>query len=181
MPFVLPEGLAPEVHPLAWLVGRWRGQGQLGYPGVADSAFTQELELGHDGGPYLTYRSTIRLVGGPQDAGAPDGLEPVWSTESGFWRVPPVRPEGLAEDQSPVEALLADPAGYVSVLVGTVGGGRIDVVSDVVARTATGAEVAGVRRMYGLVRGELMWAEDLAAFGRPLQTYASARLGRVAS
>ncbi|WP_136517978.1 FABP family protein [Cellulomonas telluris] len=197
MPFVLPEGLAPEVYPLAWLVGRWRGEGVVGYPGVEESAFTQELEVTHDGGPYLAYTTTIRLVVAPDDAAALDtggdagdeGLDspppavegdgPVWSTESGYWRVPPERPEGLADDQHPVELLLADPSGHVSVFVGAVGNGRIDLVSDLVAHTATGAAVNAGKRLYGMVNGELMWAHDLAAFGQPLQSYASGRLQRL--
>lgn len=197
MPFVLPEGLAPEVYPLAWLVGRWRGEGVVGYPGVEESAFTQELEITHDGGPYLAYRTTVRLVvvpddaaaidpdapagpdpdAAPQDAPGDDG--PVWSTESGYWRVPPERPADLPDDQHPVELLTTDPSGYVAVWVGTVGNGRLELASDLVARTATGAEVSAGKRLYGLVNGDLMWAHDLAAFGQPLQSYASARLSRV--
>ncbi|SFJ69512.1 FABP family protein [Cellulomonas sp. KH9] len=198
MPFVLPEGLAPEVYPLAWLVGRWRGEGVVGYPGVEESTFTQELEITHDGGPYLAYRTTIRLVVAPDDAatldggtpvaddpdaapaGTPEPLDgPVWSTESGYWRVPPERPADLAADQHPVELLLADPSGHVDVYVGSVGNGRIDLVSDLIARTATGAAVNAGKRLYGLVNGELMWAHDLAAFGEPMQSYASGRLARV--
>ena len=198
MPFVLPEGLAPEVYPLAWLVGRWRGEGVVGYPGIEESAFTQELEVTHDGGPYLAYRTTIRLVVPPDDVAAidldaplgpdpdaaPQGApavddDPVWSTESGYWRVPPERPADLPDDQHPVELLTADPAGYVAVWVGTVGNGRLELASDLVARTATGAGVSAGKRLYGLVNGDLMWAHDLAAFGQPLQSYASARLSRV--
>ncbi|MFC8192565.1 FABP family protein [Cellulomonas sp. NPDC057328] len=199
MPFVLPEGLAPEVYPLAWLVGRWRGEGVVGYPGVEESAFTQELEITHDGGPYLAYTTTIRLVVAPDDAAALDagtpgddaggaadtpppavaGDGPVWSTESGYWRVPPERTDGLTDDQHPVELLLADPSGHVSVFVGAVGNGRIDLVSDLVAHTATGAAVNAGKRLYGMVNGELMWAHDLAAFGHPMQSYASGRLSRV--
>jgi len=33
--------------------------------------------------------------------------------------------------------------------------------------------------MLGLVDGDLLWAWDLAALGRPLATHASARLSRV--
>lgn len=198
MPFVLPEGLAPEVYPLAWLVGRWRGEGVVGYPGVEESTFTQEIEISHDGGPYLVYRTTIRLLVAPDDAASLDpealgsedpdaapaaagdeGLGPVWTTESGYWRVPPERPEGLADDQHPVELLLADPSGHVDVYVGAVGNGRIDLVSDLIAHTATGAAVNAGKRLYGLVNGELMWAQDLAAFGQPMQSYASGRLSRV--
>ena len=199
MPFVLPEGLAPEVYPLAWLVGRWRGEGVLAYPGVEEMTFTQELVVSSDGGPYLTYASSMRLVVAPDDLtaletapdpeadAAPDAPPsapaehsgPVWSSEVGYWRVPPEPSVELAEGQHPVEQLVADPSGHVAIYVGAVGNGRIDLVSDLVARTATGADVSGGRRLYGLVHGELMWAHDLAAFGNPLQSYSSGRLTRV--
>jgi len=202
MAFSLPDGLAPEAYPLAWLVGRWRGEGVVGYPGIEETAFTQDVVFDHDGGPYLHYSSTIRLVVVPDDAasltpgeladeeplrtaggvvpdaGHPDG-SPVWSTESGYWRVAPERPADLPEGQFPIEVLMADPSGHLALYVGTVGNGRVDLVSDLIARTATAAEVAAAKRLYGLVNGELMWAWDLAAFGNPMQTYASARLARV--
>lgn len=194
MAFVLPEGLAPEVYPLAWLVGRWHGEGVVGYPGVEETAFTQDVVFDHDGGPYLSYTSTIRLVVAPDDAAALDGGTPtgslaagdvavgdgpVWSAESGYWRIPPERPAELTADQFPVEVLLADPSGHVALYLGAVGNGRIDLASDLVARTATSADISAAKRLYGLVNGELMWAQDLAAFGQPMQSYASARLARV--
>ncbi|WP_019134848.1 FABP family protein [Cellulomonas massiliensis] len=204
MSFVLPDGLAPEVYPLAWLVGRWRGEGVVGYPGIDETAFTQEIVFDHDGGPYLAYTSTIRLVVAPDDAAALDGVDgadatgadaadpdaapapaapaepgPVWSTESGYWRVPPERPDDLTAEQHPVEVLLADPAGHLTLYVGAIGNGRIDLASDLVARSASAAEISAATRLYGLVKGELMWAHDLAAFGQPMQSYASARLSRV--
>jgi len=195
MTFTLPEGLAPEVYPLAWLVGRWHGQGVVGYPGIDEAAFVQDVVFDHDGGPYLTYTTTIRLVVAPDDASALEASDdaapgpsapdvaveegPVWSTESGFWRVPPERPDDLPADQFPVEVLLADPSGHVAVYLGAVGNGRVDLASDLVARTSTGAELSAAKRLYGLVNGELMWAHDLAAFGQPMQSYASARLARV--
>ena len=183
MAFLLPEGLAPEVYPLAWLVGTWRGEGVVAYPGIDEATFGHELVVTSDGGPYLAYTSTIRLVEVPDDASALDGGEPepapVWASECGYWRVPPERPDDVPPGRHPVEMLVADPSGHVAVYVGAVGNGRIDLVSDLVARPATGAEVTAGRRLYGLVNGELMWAHDLAAFGQPLQSYASARLSRV--
>jgi hypothetical protein len=194
MAFTIPDGLAPEMYPLAWLVGRWHGEGVVGYPGVEETAFTQDVVVDHDGGPYLSYTSTIRLVVVPDDASAlgddggtgdaapaaADGEGAVWSTEQGYWRIPPERPEGMGSELFPVELLLADPSGHVGVYVGATGNGRIDLVSDVIARTATGADIAAGKRLYGLVQGDLMWAHDLAAFGHELQSYASARLSRVA-
>ncbi|MGN8247327.1 FABP family protein, partial [Cellulomonas soli] len=166
---------------------------------IEETTFVQEVVFDHDGGPYLSYTSTIRLVVAPDDAaelveepaGGAEGdvapvppapaedEAPVWSTESGYWRVPPERPDGLTDDQHPVELLLADPSGHVAIYVGAVGNGRIDLVSDLIARTATGAEVSAAKRLYGLVQGDLMWAHDMAAFGNPMQSYASARLARV--
>jgi len=197
MAFVLPDGLAPEVYPLAWLVGSWHGEGVVGYPGIEESAFVQDVEIDHDGGPYLRYRSTMRLVVVPDDPaalidavvrGAVDGSTdetaqvdagPVWATETGYWRISPERPDELTADQFPVELLLADPAGHLSLYLGIVGSGRIELASDLVASTATAVDVSAGTRLYGLVQGDLMWAWDLAAFDQPLQTYASARLTRV--
>ncbi|MGC5167448.1 FABP family protein [Luteimicrobium sp. DT211] len=198
MPFEFPEGLAPEAYPLAWLVGRWRGEGVISYPGIDEAAFVQDVEFDHDGGPYLRYESTIRLVE-PElpetvpdewtaDGDAPAGDAapvasstaelPVWETETGFWRVSPERPEGLTEAQQPLEVMLADPAGWLTLYVGAVGNGRIDLVHDLIARTSSSAEVTAAKRLYGLVEGDLMWVWELAAFGHPLQNYASARLVR---
>lgn len=204
MPFDLPDGLAPEVYPLAWLVGHWRGEGVVGYPGIDEAAFVQDVHIDHDGGPYLRYSSTMRLVVVPDNpaalideidrdlavkAGGPGG-EPaevdspaeagaVWATESGFWRVSPERTDEIAEGQFPVELLLADPAGHLALYLGVVGSGRIELASDLIASTSTAVDVSAGTRLYGLVQGDLMWAWDLAAFGQPLQTYASARLTRV--
>ncbi|MCR6712341.1 MAG: FABP family protein [Demequina sp.] len=175
MTFVIPEDLAPEVYPLAWLVGAWEGHGVIDYPDIPTADFRQTIDFSHDGGPYLEYRSAITLMG-------PDG-EPgqVWAVESGFWRVSPSVPDGvtLTENQHPLEVVLTDAAGFVSVYVGAIGNGRIDLATDLMARTASAPAVAGATRLYGLVNGELMWAQDLAAFGHELQSYASGRLSRV--
>lgn len=189
MAFSIPEGLAPEVYPLAWLVGTWRGEGVISYPEIPEARFVQTVSFTSDGGPYLRYESTIRL---PAEADVPAGADPeavtgdgvaadtstVWSTESGYWRVAPERPEGLAEDKAPLEVLLADPAGHLTLYLGAVGNGRVDLASDLVARTPSAAEVSAATRMYGYVQGSLMWVWEMAAFGNPLQSYASAQLFR---
>lgn len=175
MTFSIPDDLAPEVYPLAWLVGTWRGEGVIAYPTVPEAPFVQEVVFDHDGGPYLRYTSTLRL---PAEANDEHGTDLVWSTETGYWRVPPERPEDLPGDKTPLEVLLCDPSGRASVYVGAVGNGRVDLVSDLIARTATAAEVTASKRLFGLVEGDLMWVWELAAFGQPLQSYASAQLVR---
>ena len=177
MTFVLPDGLAPEVYPLAWLVGEWEGHGVIDYPQIPATDFRHTVVFDHDGGPYLSYTSTMTLIGLDGEDGQ------VWSKESGFWRVSPDVPDGieLQDFQHPIEAVIADAAGMVAVYVGAVGNGRIDLATDVMARTASAPDVGGATRLYGLVSGELMWAWDLAAFGNELQSYASARLSRASA
>jgi THAP4-like, heme-binding beta-barrel domain len=217
--FTLPDGLAPEVYPLAWLVGSWRGEGVISYPGIEPLAFIQDVTFDHDGGPYLRYESTIRVLepvvpetvpeewsADDADAVASDdaadagettgeGVDTVvanadtpplgeaemsvWSTETGYWRVPPTRPDDLPEGKTPLEVLIADPAGRVTLYLGVVGNGRVDLTSDLIARTSTAADVAASNRLYGLVEGRLMWVWEIAAFGQPLQSYVSANLMRV--
>ncbi|MCB7136293.1 FABP family protein [Cellulosimicrobium marinum] len=194
MAFEFPEGLAPEVYPLAWLVGSWRGEGVVKYPGVDETPFVQDVVFDHDGGPYLRYESTLRVLEaevpatvpdeGEWPERAPDALDAaaqdgtVWSTETGYWRVSTDRPEGLGDDKHPLEVLLADPSGRVSVYLGAVGNGRVDLASDLIARTGTAAEISASKRLFGLVEGKLLWVWELAAFGEPLQSYASAKLSR---
>ncbi|MCL1899236.1 MAG: FABP family protein [Promicromonosporaceae bacterium] len=177
MVFEFPADLAPEVYPLAWLVGRWHGTGELNHPAVGRRPVTSEIVFDHDGGPYLRFVSTLRTV---EEAG-PDGptLENVFSTETGYWRISPDRPEGLPEGTHALEVLLADASGRLSLFLGWVGNGRVDLATDFVARTATSAEVTAAKRVYGLVEGRLMWAEDLAAFGEPMRTFSSAELDRL--
>ncbi|GII97768.1 uncharacterized protein DUF1794 [Sediminihabitans luteus] len=191
MAFEIPDDLSPEVYPLAWLLGSWRGQGVLDYPGIDAAPFVSDVTFDHDGGPYLRFVSTVRVLDAPVPEVGPDGapLAPVpgaddptagtvWSTETGYWRVASERPEGLAEGRFPLEVLLADAAGRVSVYLGVVGNGRVDLASDLIARTGTAAEVGASKRLFGLVEGDLLWIQEIAAFGHPMQSYASARLVR---
>ncbi|WP_418275837.1 FABP family protein [Isoptericola jiangsuensis] len=166
MTFAFPDGLAPEVYPLAWLVGQWSGTGVIKYEGIAETSFTQDLVFDHDGGPYLSFTSTLRV----DDA--------VWSTETGYWRVASERPEGLGEQQHPLEVLVADASGRMSLFLGVAGDGRVDLATDFVARTSTAVEVTAAKRLYGNVEGRLLWVEELAAFGHPMGSYASGELDR---
>ena len=160
----LSADLPPELVPLAWLIGRWEGAGVLGYPTIESINFGQEIEFSHVGKPFLTYTSQTWLL-------AEDGtrVRPL-AAEAGYWRP---RPEGQ------LEVTLAHPTGIVEIWVGTAGGGKIELQTDVVARTESAKEYTAGHRLYGLVDGDLFWAFDMAAMGLPLQSHASGRLKRV--
>jgi len=160
----LSADLPPELVPLAWLIGRWEGAGVLGYPTIESINFGQEVEFSHIGKPFLTYTSQTWLL-------ADDGtrVRPL-AAEAGYWRP---RPEGQ------LEVTLAHPTGVVEIWVGSAGGGKIELQTDVVARTESAKEYTAGHRLYGLVDGDLFWAFDMAAMGLPLQSHASGRLKRV--
>ncbi|MCI7457728.1 FABP family protein [Actinomyces urogenitalis] len=197
MAFTFPEDLAPELYPLAWLVGTWRGYGILTYgETVPEQAVYQEMTFDHDGGPYLRQTTTIWRLDATRsqnlDFETP-GLEgaqkitpaQIWSTETTYWRpVGQEQPDADdADTKTPItslELVSTDPAGHVGVWEGWIQGPRAQVGTQAVGRTRTAAEVTQMSRMFGLVGGDLMWTQDMAAFGREEMTsYASGRLGRV--
>jgi hypothetical protein len=165
----LSTDLPAPLVPLAWLVGSWAGAGVVGYPTVPEAQFGQEVELSHDGRPFLSYSSRTWLLDGDGEKVRP------LATESGFWRPGGPAASGGVE----VEVLLAHPTGIVEIYLGIVDGPRADLATDVVARTATAKEYTAAKRLYGLVEGDLLWAMDMAAVGQPLQAHSSARLKRV--
>lgn len=167
----LPEGqpleLHPDLAPLAFLVGTWRGGGVGGYPSLErDFAYGQQVTFTHNGNPALAYTSRSWLLDADGNVLGPG------AAESGFWRATGDGPDG-------VELVLAHATGLAEVWVGRADGERVELRTDVVARTATAKEVTAGHRLYGLVDGELMYAYDMAALGHELAPHLSARLRRV--
>jgi hypothetical protein len=164
----LREGpdLHPDLLPLLPLVGTWRGTGKGGYPTIDDFDYGELVRFAHDGRRFLTYQSQTWLID-------PDGnlIRPS-HRETGFWR-PGATPDTF-------EVLLVHPTGLMEIYAGAVRGTvQWELSSDVVARTETAKEVTGIHRLYGVVDGELLYAEDMAAVGHPLTPHLSARLTRV--
>lgn len=160
----IPSDLPPQLVPLAWLLGRWEGAGVVGYPTMPeDRHFGQELEVLHEGGAFLTWRSRTWLL---DEEGRP---EAPLSAESGYWR---------AGDDGAVELLLAHPSGHVEIWLGEARGPRIELRTDLVARTSTASDYTAGHRLYGLVQGSLAWVFEKAADGHPLQSHMSAQLKR---
>jgi THAP4-like, heme-binding beta-barrel domain len=161
----LTPDLPPALVPVAWLLGTWQGAGVIGYPGQPEAQFGQQVVFAHHGGDYLTYDSRLYEIDAEGTVGA------VMTVETGYWR--PVM------GGSEVEAIIAQPGGVVEVYVGPVTPARIELTTDIVARTLTADEHQAGHRLYGLVQGDLLYAYDKAAYGQPMSPHASARLRRV--
>lgn len=171
MPFVIPENLPPVLLPVAWMLGRWEGSGVVDYPTIDVQRFRQVLEFGNDGRGFLDYTSHTWLL---DDDG--QDVRPL-ATEAGYLRIVPSQEE--APRIVDVEFVLVHPTGIVEVYIGTAGEGKVEVATDVVARTETAKEYTAGTRLYGHVRGDLLWAFDMAAVGQPMTSHASAQLHRV--
>jgi hypothetical protein len=154
----------PDLAPLEFLLGRWEGAGIGGYPTIESFRFGQEISFSHNGKPFLIYASRTWQLDEEGQLGPPLG------TEAGFWRPRP---------DNQVEVMLAHPTGIVEIYLGEVSGTRIEMATDVVARTASAKEVTAGHRLYGLVADDLAYAYDLAAVGQPLSPHLSAQLKRV--
>jgi len=165
MSFEIPEAVHPDLEPLAWLLGRWAGNGRGDYPTIEEFSFRQEIVFAHDGRPFLHYFSrtflTDETAAGTGTVIKPSGIE------TGFFRP---RPEGR------VEVVLAHPTGFAEIWYGEVDGTKLELATDVVVRTESAKEYTAGKRLYGLVEGHLLWAYDMAAMGQPLQSHLWGRL-----
>jgi hypothetical protein len=163
--FNLDQDIPEPLRPLAWLIGRWEGVGVVGYPTIESAHFGQEVEVTHDGRGFLKWESRAWILDSENGA----KVRPA-AVESGFWR--PL-------ENGEVELLLAHPTGIVELYVGDVAFNRVELRTDVVARTESAKEVTGGHRLYGLIGEDLGWAYDMAAMGEKLQSHLSAQLKKV--
>jgi len=62
MAFTIPENLHPDLMPLAWLIGTWRGKGRGEYPNTPSFQFAQEVSFNHDGRAFLNYFSRSWII-----------------------------------------------------------------------------------------------------------------------
>ncbi|ADH91985.1 FABP family protein [Arcanobacterium haemolyticum] len=184
----LPENLVPENTPLAWMIDSWVGGGILEYENVDPAAYVHELRFdASDGGPYLKVTSKVWLANEPAsivDKEAPgqvtyDQLSKadLWMQHTGFVRV---NPEGAKREDGSVEleAMLASPVGVSHAWVGLINGPRLQMVTDSVMRSGSGAQIDAAKVMAGSVASDLFYAVDMAAFGAELRSYMAGRLSR---
>ena len=163
MVFTIPENLHPDLMPLAWLVGSWRGKGRGEYPNVPGFQFAQEVSFNHDGRPFLNYFSRSWIIDENNEI-----IRPA-ASEVGFWRV---------KENNVLEVILAHNTGIAEGWVGIVKGAKIQLEMDQGYSSPSAKIVTAGSRLYGLVEGELFTSYDMAAEGQTLQAHIWSSLKR---
>ncbi len=165
MPFEIPDNIHENCARLAWLLGRWAGNGHGEYETIESFQFGQELIFQQDGRPFIHYMSRAWLID-EQGNTIREAAQ-----ETGFIRP---QPDGT------IEMLLAHNTGFVETWIGELHPEqpRFGLTTDAVVRTATAKEYTGGKRLYGYVNGDLLYAFDMAAMGKELQPHTHAQLKR---
>jgi hypothetical protein len=163
MAFTIPENLHPDLIPLAWLVGTWRGKGRGEYPNVPSFQFAQEISFNHDGRAFLNYFSRSWIID------ENDEIVRAAASEVGFWRI---------KEKNVLEVLLAHNIGIAEGWVGLVQGAKIQLEMDQGYSSPSAKIVTAGSRLYGLVEGELFTSYDMAAQGQTLQAHLWSSLER---
>jgi hypothetical protein len=150
----------PDVEPIAFLLGTWRGEGEGAYPTIESFRYGEEVRFWEVGKPFLAYT---------QRTWALDDSRPLHA-EAGYWR-----PQAGGR----LEVVLAHPTGLAEVAEGTVTGGLIDLTATSISRTATAKEVTALTRRFEFIAPDrLRYAVGMAAVGEKLQAHLAAELRR---
>jgi THAP4-like, heme-binding beta-barrel domain len=156
----MPPALHPDVEPLAFLLGTWKGEGDGWWPTTEPFRYGEEMTFEHVGDPFLMYAQRSWLVAD----GSPLHFE------RGFFR--PAGPGRL-------EIVLAHPLGIVEVAEGTVSGTVVDSASTSVTFTTTGSPVTELRRRMEATGDVLTYRLDMAMRDVQLTRHLLAELTRV--
>ncbi len=155
--------LHPDIEPLAFLLGTWRGEGAGEYPTIASFRYGEEVRFGHAGKPFLAYTQRTWDL---------DDERPLHA-ESGYWRPVP-GPDGWPR----LEVVVAHPTGLLEMQGGTLAGHRIELQSLTVVGTPTAKEVRAVDRVVDVDGDELRYTLAMAAVGLPMTHHLAATLHR---
>ena len=148
----------PDLEPLAFLAGRWRGTGEGRYPTIDPFRYGEEISFtAPPGKPFLAYA---------QRTWALPGEEPL-HTEAGY-----LRPGG----QAGPELVVAQPTGVVEVHRGEVDGSRLHLRTAHVGLTASAKRVDSVERILWLDGESLRYELHMGAVGQAHQIHLEAEL-----
>ena len=163
MAFQIDSRINPQLTPLAWMIGHWEGTGN-GQAGGREFEYSVTADFTENGGNYLHY--IMQLFETDEDGRPTMSL----GMETGFWR---------PQSDGSVELILVHPEGYIEIYVGKIDGAKIELTTDVVARTVTADEpVTGGQRLYGNVESDLLFTHDRGTTEQELGPFLWARLKR---
>lgn len=168
--YSFPEGLHPRLQGLAWMVGHWEGHGQTQWPGSEDVEILEQLDMSHNGEPYLHYLLQTYRRGADGELGDPVSME------TGFW---------IPGEGNDVEVVITNPEGVAQKWFGTITGlqspaggelaTKIELTTDAVL--SSGTHTAG-HRIYGYINNKMMFAYDRADTDVALQPHLTGELER---
>ncbi|KAA0919379.1 FABP family protein [Dietzia sp. ANT_WB102] len=153
--------LAPNLSPVAALLGTWKGEGAGSYPTIDDFTYTEEITFTDVGKPFLHY---VQRTWGP--TGSP------MHTETGYLRVP---------GDGTVEFVLAQPTGQTELCEGAVVAEADTLVLDLQSRvhnSATAKQVDSTHRRYEVIGDRITTTFAMAAVGQPLTHHLASELRR---
>jgi hypothetical protein len=155
------SALAPNLTPVAALLGTWKGNGAGSYPTIDDFSYTEEITFTDVGKPFLHY---VQRTWSP--TGAP------MHTETGYLRVP---------DVGRVEFVLSQPTGQTELCEGSIVADADTLVLELHSRvhnSASAKQVDTTLRRYEM-NGDLITATfAMAAVGQPLTHHLRSELRR---
>jgi hypothetical protein len=151
--------LNPALEPVAFLLGKWRGEGEGQYPSIQPFRYREEIAFSHNGKPFLIYNQRTEAI----NSGQP------MHGEAGYLRM-------VGEGR--VEFVIAQPIGYAEISLGRVDGQRIDVECTTVARTPTAKPVTSISRSLWLEGDTLRYELRMGMENTPLRRHLTASFRR---
>lgn len=159
-PRIVSEVTHPDIAPLAFLVGTWRGTGHGSYPTIAPFDYTEEVTFAALPKPVLAYHQRTRRA----------GTEEPLHAEMGYVRLV----DGVPE------LVICQPTGLVEAHRGQMTARSLVFECDAVGATASAAvhDVTAVRRELTVDDHRLSYVLSMGAVGQPLQVHLRATLRR---
>uniref|UniRef100_A0A0E0FR70 THAP4-like heme-binding domain-containing protein n=1 Tax=Oryza nivara TaxID=4536 RepID=A0A0E0FR70_ORYNI len=155
-----PAAPHPAVAPLAFLLGKWRGEGEGSFPTISPFRYGEELLFSHHPSkPVISYtQRTWKAASG----------EPMHA-ESGYWRP---RPDGS------VEVVISQSTGLAEVQKGSFDAEKktVTLQSELVGNAS---KVKQITRAFQLVDGELTYVVQMATITTSLQPHLKALLKKI--
>ena len=153
--------LHPDVEPLAFLLGTWRGEGEGNYPTIDPFRYGEEVTFSHVGKPFIAYQ---------QKTWSAEDRRPL-HCEYGYFRCP-----GLGR----VELVVAHPTGHNETSEGSLVARTLSLTSTAVCCTASAKAVEGVTRVVSVSAdgSQLQYKLGMAAVSQPLGPHLHATLTR---